>query len=156
MEPLVITQLVSHSDSVVASRIHAVQMRAYVQEAQLLGALHFPPLERTAKDIQNSEETFLGAFRGGELVGTLSYRPDEEGLGTNIASLVVDLPFQRLGIGSQLLDAFFKLQTGDVTIQTGTRNLPALAMYARYGFAEYRRWFVGREPLELVKLRRSA
>ena len=41
-----------------------------------------------------------------------------------------------------------------LTVQTGAKNTPAFNLYAQAGFVELRRWLVGREPLELVKLSR--
>lgn len=46
IEPAVLVRAAAHTDLAVATRIHAVQMRAYAQEARLLGAVRFPPLER--------------------------------------------------------------------------------------------------------------
>jgi GNAT superfamily N-acetyltransferase len=155
MERAVLIQPASHADVAVAARIHAVQMRAYAQEAQLLGAVYFPPLKRTVEDIRTSSESFIAAFRDGALVGALSYWPDDEGFGTNIASLVVDPPFQRRGIGRLLMEHFLAVHPGKSTVQTGIKNVPALTLYAQCGFTEHRRWFVGREPLELIKLRRG-
>jgi ribosomal protein S18 acetylase RimI-like enzyme len=149
--------VLAHGELGVATRIHAIQMLAYAQEAKLLGAIYFPPLQRTVRDIQGSAESYLGVFEQGTLVGALSHWPDEEGLGTNIASLVVHPAFQRRGFGRALLASFMAARAGDeITVQTGARNGPALALYGQHGFVEHRRWFVGREPLELVKLRRPA
>jgi ribosomal protein S18 acetylase RimI-like enzyme len=131
-------------------------MLAYAQESQLLGATYFPPLDCTVEDLQRSTEAFLAAFNGGNMVGAVSTRPDDEGQGVNIASLVVNPQFQRQGIGRLLMAAVLAEHDGmELTVQTGAENLPALALYAQSGFVEVRRWFVGHEPLELVKLHRS-
>jgi hypothetical protein len=42
----------------------------------------------------------------------------------------------------------------ELTVQTGAKNLPALALYSQLGFVEIQRWHVGQESLELVKLHR--
>ena len=148
---------VDHSVLAIARQLHAVQMSAYAQEAQLLGATYFPPLERTVDDVRTSREEFVAAFIEDELVGAVSVWPDPEGLGVNIASLVVAPPYQRRGVGRRLLAMVLaRLGDGVVTVQTGARNEPALALYAQAGFVELRRWLVGREPLELVKLYRPA
>ena len=147
---------VDHSQLSVARQLHAVQMIAYAQEAKLLGAIYFPPLERTVDEVRATGESFLAAFIGNELVGAVSVWPDPEGIGMNIASLVVCPQFQRQGIGTTLVASVLAEHgNGEVTVQTGSKNLPALSVYARAGFVEFRRWFVGREPLELVKLRRQ-
>ena len=150
-------ELVDHRAPVLAQQVHAVQMSAYAQEARLLGAAYFPPLECTVEDLRNSAEEFLAAFVQDEIVGAIAVRPDEEGMGINIASLVVAPQFQRRGIGRGLMGAVLAAHgSGELTIQTGAKNLPALALYAQMGFVELRRWFVGHEPLELIRLRRLA
>ena len=53
-----------HRDLPTARRLHAVFMPAYTQEAALLGLQQFPPLARTAEDIQRSGDMHLGAMRG--------------------------------------------------------------------------------------------
>jgi ribosomal protein S18 acetylase RimI-like enzyme len=132
-------------------------MSAYAQEAQLLEATEFPPLERTVDEVRTSAEEFLAAFVGDEMVGAASVCPDPEGMGMNIASFVVAPKFQRRGIGKRLLATILAEHgRGELTVQTAARNLPALSLYAQAGFVELRRWPVGREPLELVKLRRPA
>jgi ribosomal protein S18 acetylase RimI-like enzyme len=146
-------QFVDHRTLLTAQQLHAVQMVAYAQEAKLLGASYFPPLERTVDEVQSTDEVFLAAFMSQELVGAASVWPDPEGMGMNIASLVVAPQFQRQGIGTALMASVLASHgSGEITVQTGARNLPALSLYARAGFVELRRWFVGREPLELVKL----
>jgi ribosomal protein S18 acetylase RimI-like enzyme len=140
-----------------ARQIHLVQMNAYAQEALLLGAVYFPPLERTVEDVRASAEKFSAAFVGSDIVGAISVLSDEEGLGINIASLVVSPQFQRQGIGRALMAAVLESHRSDgFTVQTGVKNLPALALYRQLGFVEVRRWLVGREPLELTKLHRKA
>jgi ribosomal protein S18 acetylase RimI-like enzyme len=146
-------QFVDHRTLLIAQQLHAVQMVAYAQEAKLLGAIYFPPLDRTVNEVQATDELFLAAFMSQELVGAASVWPDPEGMGMNIASLVVAPRFQRQGIGTALMASVLATHgSGRITVQTGAKNLPALSLYARAGFVELRRWFVGREPLELVKL----
>jgi ribosomal protein S18 acetylase RimI-like enzyme len=148
-------EAVDHAALPTARQLHAVQMRAYAQEAVLLGATFFPPLERTVEDVMTCTEAFVAAFAGDAIVGAISMEPDGEGLGMNIASLVVEPRFQRQGIGRRLLDAALATHgMGEMTVQTGARNLPALALYEQVGFVAFRHWLVGSEPLALVKLRR--
>jgi len=141
---------------VIAEQIHRVQMLAYTQEARLLGAIDFPPLRRTVEDIRTCDEEFFVAMVGEELVGAISVWPDPDGTGMNVASLVVAPSFQRRGIGRRLMtEVVQRYGDGALTVQTGARNEPALKLYSQLGFAEIRRWLVGREPLELVKLLRT-
>jgi ribosomal protein S18 acetylase RimI-like enzyme len=151
LEPL------DHRSVSTARQIHSVQVLAYKQEAQLLGADRFPPLMRSVEDVRTSRESFLGAFVRGKLVGAVSVEPDEKSAALRIASLVVAPKWQKRGVGTRLIEAVLaEYGTQDLTVQTGVKNLAALHLYSRAGFAEICRWFVGREPLELIKLRRPA
>lgn len=155
--PILWLAYVDHRLEDVARRIHAVQMLAYREEATLLGAARFPPLERTVADIQSSREEFCCAYWAGELVGALGTCPDEEGRGVNIASLVVHPDFRRRGLGRRLLSAAVaRHATVELTVQTGAGNTPALALYALYGFTEIRRWCEDPEQLWLIRLVRPA
>ena len=150
-------ELVDHRLLPIVRQLHAVQMSAYAQEARLLGAIYFPPLECTVEDVQASAEEFLAAFVGDEIVGAISVDLGEGDKSVNVASLVVAPQFQRRGIGKALMAAVLAAHGGkQLTVQTGVKNLPALALYAQVGFVELRRWLVGREPLELIKLHRLA
>ncbi len=148
---------VDHSSSETARQIHRVQLLAYVQEAKLLGAIDFPPLRRTVEDIRTCREEFFAAMMGDELLGAISVWPDPEGMGTNIASLVVAPAYQRRGVARNLLaEVLHRYGAGSFTVQTGARNAPALNLYTQSGFVELRRWFIGPERLELVKLHRPS
>jgi len=148
---------IDHRIYVVAQQIHAIRMAAYKQEAELLGLTRFPPLERKVDDILASSEEFIGAFEDETLAGVLSVGPDEEGRGMSISSLVVHPAYQQRGLGRALVRvATERYSASELTVQTAAANAPALALYARFGFNEYRRWAFGSEPLELVKLSRSA
>ena len=140
----------------VAERIHAVQLAAYAQEAALLQVKHFPVLQRTSVDVKSSKERFLGAFAGNDLVGAVSIETGPKSTQRCIASLVVAPSHQRQGIGRLLLAAaLHECASSVVTVSTGAKNLPALALYAELGFVECARRSLGPETLELVTLRRS-
>jgi len=148
-------RLVDQHEPEMAARLHAVQMAAYAQEAHLIGARHFPPLERTVHDVQVSAEQYFAAFDDETLVGAVSIGRDEELEAQNIVSLVISPARQREGIASRLMLAVLeKYGTGWISVQTAVNNLPARALYAKFGFIEVKRWFVGTEPLELVRLNR--
>jgi ribosomal protein S18 acetylase RimI-like enzyme len=150
-----IVEPIDHRSASTARQIHTVQMLAYIQEAVLLGVDHFPPLRRTVEDLRSTEERFLGASLENELVGAVSLSPGEDGLGFNIASLVVLPKYQRQGVAKSLIEAVVALYgSGDLAVETGVKNVPALRLYARYGFVEIRRWNADRELIELIKLRR--
>ena len=71
LDPIVIAPM-DNSAPATARRIHAVQMRAYRQEAALLGVGFFAPLEHTAQDVQASRECYFGAWIGRALAGVVS------------------------------------------------------------------------------------
>jgi len=128
-------------------------MSAYAQEARLLGVIEFPPLARTVEDLRVGTESFVGVHIGGQLVGSIGVEPDPEYSGMSIASLTVAPTFQRRGIATALLvEVLQRHGAGCLTVQTGTGNAPALKLYERSGFVRVRRWVVGPESLEIVKL----
>ena len=128
-------RLVDQHDPEMAARLHAVQMAAYAQEARLIGARHFPPLEQTVHDVQVSAEQYFAAFDDETLVGAVSIGRDEELEAQNIVSLVVSPARQREGIASSLMETLLEnYGTGQITVQTAAKNLPALALYAKIWF----------------------
>lgn len=135
--------------------MHAVQMLAYRQEAELLGVKDFPPLAVSVSDIQELPEKFLAAYAGDEIIGAISIEPDEEVGAHSISSLVVHPDWQRQSVAGRLIAAVIaEYGKAPMTVQTAAKNLPALALYAKSGFVEFKRWCVGDEKLELVRLRR--
>jgi len=123
----------------------------------LLGARDFPPLHRTVQDIAQSNETYVGVYEGQCLVGVLGFSPGSGGIGLNIDSLVVSPGHQRRGVARALLAEFVaQHRTRELTVQTGAKNAPALALYASFGFKEFKRCLLGEEQLELVQLRRES
>ena len=157
MNTSVSVRSVEHCNARVAAELHAVQFAAYSQEAQLLGVRNFQPLMRTVSEVQRSGEAYLAAFVGARMVGAIGVEPANERQGTCIASLVVLPEFQRRGIATRLLAAVVAACGGKALhVQTGIKNEPALALYARAGFVQARRWRVGPESLELVALVRAA
>jgi ribosomal protein S18 acetylase RimI-like enzyme len=132
-------------------------MLAYAQEAKLLEVEQFPPLLVTVEDIRSSNEQFIAAFDGDQIVGAISVEVDHESSGWGIASLVVDPKFQRHGIASLLISEVMNTYEGTIlTVQTGAKNLPALTLYKKHSFIEFSRFFVDDKSLELVRFRRRA
>jgi len=154
---LVRVEPLRHQDPAVAEQIHAVLLPAYAQEGRLLGAQHFPPMQRTAADIANGREFFLGAWLGKQLVGALSVGADDEPEQICIQTLVVHPDHQRQGVARALMHEVLSRSEGLVlAVATGAANLPALALYRGFGFSIYRHGVVGEDDLALVKLRRPA
>lgn len=153
MEPVDIVAL-DHRIPATAAAILEIQHAAYALEARLLGAIRFPPLERTVKDILQSSETFLGAKVGDELAGVLGHQTGTGPGQRDISSLVVAPARHRQGIARKLIAALLREHAGQVfTVSTGARNGPALQLYSQFGFVEYDRCFKGPEALEILCLR---
>lgn len=127
-----------------ARRLHALLQAAYRQEAELLGlGEDFPPLRRSAHELQGSGECWIGAEAEGELVGALGFYPDEDDEAlTRIGALVVRPDWQRQGVATCLLHALLASVGAQarLTVQTAQANAPALAFYRQAGFKELRRW----------------
>jgi len=127
-----------------ARRLHALMQLAYRQEAELLGlGDDFPPLRRSAHELQGSGECWIGAEADGELVGALGFYPDEDDEAlTRIGALVVRPQQQRQGVASCLLHALLANVSDQarLTVQTAQANAPALAFYRQAGLKEVRRW----------------
>lgn len=148
---------VDHHSAPIATRIHAIQQAAYAQEAALIGARRFPPLEQTVEHVRAAQAVFFGAFQSDELVGALALEPAEPGDTITIASLVVHPDQQSQGIGARLLATVVETHGMlRIEVSTAVRNEPALRLYARFGFAECQRRKVGPDRLELVTLERIA
>ncbi len=150
----------SLDDPMLARAVHAIQMAAYRQEADLLGVDTFPPLEQSLEDLQMSPTRFLGAWVAGDLVGALGHEPVDEPVteapGMLIASLVVAPPWQRRGVGRTLLDAAIQaFGSASMTVCTGARNMPALRLYQGAGFDERSRRLIGQPGIEVVELVRA-
>jgi len=122
----------------------------------LLDATWFPALERTAADIRRSTDHFFGAYIDDVLVGVASIDSSDAQLAPTISSLTVLPQYQRRGAARQLLSTLLAATgTQVVTVSTGARNEPALALYAAFGFMPFRFRTVGEEQLELVELKRD-
>jgi ribosomal protein S18 acetylase RimI-like enzyme len=148
----VVVESIDHRERGMAARIHAIQVAAYTQEATLLGAISFPPLQRAVADIETSTEHFFAAYLDGAFVGVIALERKQVDNATHISSLVVLPAFQRLGVGRALLSAVVSESPTEVlTVSTGLHNTPALALYGQFGFVEHSRRLVGIEKLPVVK-----
>ena len=139
-----------HCSEEVAAQIYAVFQRSYKEEAQLIGVNEFPPLLRTAANIQVATSKFLGLRIGSELAAIVEYT--NNGANLSIDSLVVHPLFFRRGLASQLLQSLLgthAYRTADV--ETAAANLPAITLYNKFGFFESKRWITD-EGIEKVRL----
>ncbi len=147
----------AHHELPVAQKIHAVLLLAHAQEARLLQVNDVVPMARTPEDLQSSGDYFLGALLGDSLLGCIGLGPDDEPGQISIAALVVHPDHQRQGVARALMAEALRRGAGLVlSVATGAKNAPALALYRGLGFVEYRRGTLGPQALEIVKLRRAA
>jgi ribosomal protein S18 acetylase RimI-like enzyme len=133
-----ITKL-KHSNEETANLIHAIFQNSYKVEAQLIGVLDFPPLLRSATDIVHSKTDFFGFSDHNCLAAVIEIVIEDKRLEIN--SLTVDPKFFRKGIADQLIS--YILDTFEYTkaiVETAVVNKPAINLYKKHGFVEFKRW----------------
>jgi ribosomal protein S18 acetylase RimI-like enzyme len=111
-----------------------VQHAAYAIEAQLIGYPQLPPAHETLAALQGCGEEVWLCEEGGELLGAvgLEHVGEEELL---IARLFVAPSAFRRGVGTALVRrALAQARGRRVRVGTAAANLPALALYERFGF----------------------
>ena len=123
----------------VAKQIYNIFQNSYKIEAQLIGILDFPPLSRSVKNIENSKNTFYGFYEGECLAAILEITFEDKCLG--IDSLTVDPNHFRKGIANKLVS--YVLTVNDFSqaiVETAVVNIPAIKLYKKHGFVEFKRW----------------
>lgn len=133
-----ITKL-DHSYEDVATQIFTVFQSSYKIEAQLIGTLDFPPLSRSEENIENSKTQFYGFIENHSLAGVIEVSLKDKHL--EIDSLTVDPNYFRKGIASKLISHVLEaLDFSEAIVETAVVNLPAINLYKRHGFVEFKRW----------------
>lgn len=133
-----ITKL-EHSIEIIANKIHAVFQRSYKIEAQLINVTDFPPLSRSSINIANSKNDFYGFSDNSSLAAIIEIQIEEKQL--DIHSLTVDPKYFRKGIADKLINYVLKMPDITVAIvETAVVNKPAINLYEKHGFLEYKRW----------------
>lgn len=119
-------------------KAHQIQRDAYEVEAELIGSRNIPPLHETIEQLRDSEESFFGFFIGEELVGFIAVE-NEDGL-LRISRLVVSPVNFGKGVGSQLVQYILDHERHGqkIVVSTGEKNLPAKALYEKFGFLQTR------------------
>jgi ribosomal protein S18 acetylase RimI-like enzyme len=111
-----------------------VQHAAYAIEAQLIGYPQLPPAHETLAALQGCGEEVWLCEEDGELLGAvgLEQTSEDELL---IARLFVAPSAFRRGVGTALVrHALAQARGRRVRVGTAAANLPALALYERFGF----------------------
>lgn len=144
------TLALDHRERGVAREIHRLLQRAYSEEALLIGADVFPPLDRTVDDILESDTRFVGCRRAGHLVAVCEVCTGDKKL--NIDSIAVDPEHFRRGYGKRILEYVLASHPDDdVSVTTADRNYPAVALFKACGFGESSRR-MSSEKIALVTL----
>jgi len=123
----------------IANKIYSVFQSAYKVEAKLIGVANFPPLLRTAIDIGNSKTDFYGFYENDCLTGVIEIVVEDNRIEIN--SLIVDPKYFKKGIAGKLIH--YVLNTFDYSsaiVETAVVNLPAINLYKKHGFVEFKRW----------------
>jgi ribosomal protein S18 acetylase RimI-like enzyme len=123
----------------IARQIYTIFQNPYKIEAQLIGALDFPPLLRSAKDIQRSATQFYGFSEDDCLAVVIEIAIEGERLEIN--SLTVDPSYFRKGIANKLIS--YILETIDfieAVVKTAVANIHAVNLYKKYGVVELKKW----------------
>jgi ribosomal protein S18 acetylase RimI-like enzyme len=129
-----------------------VQHAAYAIEAELIGYPQLPPLHETLEGLQATPEELWLCEEDGVVCGVVGLEQHADEL--VIARLFVAPAAFRRGVGSALVaQALARADGRRVRVGTGARNLPALALYERFGF---RRLDAGRDTpsagyIELIR-----
>ena len=132
-------KILDNSAPEVAKQIYNIFQNSYKIEAQLIGILDFPPLSRSVKNIENSKNTFYGFYEGEWLAAILEITFEDKCLG--IDSLTVAPNHFRKGIANKLIS--YVLTVNDFSqaiIETAVVNIPAIKLYKKHGFVEFKRW----------------
>ncbi len=130
---------IDNSNEAVANQIFTVFQNSYKVEAQLIGTLDFPPLLRSAKDIENSKTQFYGFIENKCLAGVIEV--SFKGKYLDIDSLTVDPSYFRKGIASKLISYVLEVfDFSEAIVETAVVNLPAINLYEKHGFVEFKRW----------------
>ena len=131
--------ILDNSIEAVANEIFTIYQNSYKVEAQLIGTLDFPPLSRSIKNIEISKTQFYGFTENKCLAAIIEIAIEDRQL--HINSLTVDPSYFRKGIAKKLIN--FVLENMDYSqaiVETAVVNIPAIQLYKKQGFVEFKRW----------------
>ena len=105
----------------------------------MIGTDNFPPLSHGIIDIRNSKTDFYGYFDDKCLAAVIEIEMNVNNLEIN--SLTVDPRFFRRGIADKLIAYVLTSIAHDKAIvETAVVNKPAINLYQKHGFVEFKRW----------------
>ena len=130
---------INNKENKIAKEIRAIFQASYAVEAEILKAVDFPPLKRTAAQLLNSNSEFYAYYLIENIVGVIEIETHENL--THIQSLVVYPKYFRNGIGCKLVQFILDTYKSKIfTVETGIDNHPAIKLYTRFGFQEQAQW----------------
>lgn len=121
----------------VVEQLWSLQHAAYRLEAAAIGLTEVPPLQDTFDSIRDSEVQIYGELtEDGELLGAIVTVPAGSSKTLEIARLMIHPDHLRQGIGASLMDYVLTnhSDTKSFVVTAGTRNLPAVSLYRKFGF----------------------
>jgi SAM-dependent methyltransferase/GNAT superfamily N-acetyltransferase len=118
------------TDRDIAEQLLAIQHAAYRIEADLIGFDGIPPLHETLDELMSRPLQWLGIREGGRVVAAIALTGEDRRC--DIDRLIVDPLHHRRGLGRRLVETVMRHEV--VTVSTGTKNLPAMALYEALGF----------------------
>jgi len=145
-----------HSSHHKSKMIYEVFQVSYAVEATILKHDNFPPLQRTADQIQQSENVFYGYFLEEEMGAVVELEHYDNHI--HIRSLCVIPQYFRQGIGRKLLHFVVdQFEAALITVETGHANQPAVDFYLSFGFNKDKVWMtdVGIEKISFTLTRSS-
>ena len=129
----------NNSNEDVANKIFTLFQNSYKIEAELIGAVVFPPLLRSAKDIENSTTLFYGFSENDCLAAIIEIVIEDKHLDIN--SLTVDPNYFKKGIASKLISYVLGITDfSQAIVETAVVNIPAINLYKKHGFVEFKKW----------------
>lgn len=137
MPPDMLIRELDLSDATVASNVHAVGLRAYAVEAELIGFDGIPALSESLQDMMAQPLRWLGVVTGeGKVAAFVAWQTGTGQHVTHVDRVCVDPVWFRRGLASCLLDHLLTkvIDSGEVRVSTGADNQPAVKLYERLGF----------------------
>ena len=121
------------ADPYFAQTLLVLQRSSYALEAEIIGDDRIPPLHQDAVGLTGWRGRWITAWDGVDLVGAVAWAEHDEHI--NIDKLMVSPGATRRGIGAALLERVIDRSAGrQVFVATGRDNVPAVSLYAKYGF----------------------
>lgn len=146
-------QSLINSQNEVSEAIWELFQESYAIEAKLIGAKDFPPLQRTVREIQASDNSFIGIANNHIVHALLEYTVMFTAI--EIHSLVVAPSHFRKGLAGYLLRELAELHRGKTQIvETSLHNLPAINLYQKHGFKKAES-FINPAGFKIVGFRRD-